>query len=131
MRATGEVFRTEALLAALQRWLSRRARRTLVPRLEALAVRHGFDAVRKTSVRNQRSCWASCSPSGAISINRKLLFLTPEQMEYVLIHELCHTAHPNHSQRFWRLVAARQPHYRELERSLASDDGRIPTWALV
>lgn len=131
LRVTGDIFRTSAVAAGLQRWLARRARCTLVPRLDELAARHGFAPVKKTEVRNQKSCWASCSPTGTISINRKLLFLPREQMEYILIHELCHTVHLDHSKRFWRLVASIQPCFREIERSLSVNGDYIPRWALA
>jgi hypothetical protein len=118
-----------AVTGAMKRWLSRRARQTVVPRLHLLASRHGFDPVKKTTIRNQQTCWASYSPSGTISINQKLLLIPPKLLEYVLIHELCHTVHLNHSRRFWNLVGSILPHFHELKKELSVHEEMIPRWA--
>ncbi len=93
----------EAARRALVNWLKRRAAEALPERLEVLGRHHGlrFAAV---SVRNQRSRWGSCSPRGNISLNLRLLFLEPEVVDYVLLHELCHTRELNHGPRFWALL---------------------------
>lgn len=87
----------------LQGWLGRRARAGLGPWLARLAGEMGV-TVTDMSVRSQRTRWASCSPSGAISVNRNLLFLPGNLVEHVLVHELCHRSEMNHSPRFWSLV---------------------------
>jgi len=81
-------------------------------RLVELAAQHGF-VVADVTVRDQKSRWGSCSPSGRISLNWRLLQLPPAIRDYVLVHELVHLRHPNHSQRFWRSVESLCPAYRE------------------
>lgn len=127
LRLSGKTFDTAAAAAALRRWLSRRARQSLEPRLRLLAGRHGFTAG-DVSIRNQRSCWASCSPSGMVSLNVKLLFLPPALVDYVLLHELCHTVQLNHSRRFWTLVATVDPDFRRHRRDLTGSWDSIPAW---
>lgn len=93
------------------------ARAELVPRLVALAHRHGI-GVERVLIRNQRSRWGSCSPSGAIALNFRLVQMPPEIRDYVLVHELMHRRQQNHSRRFWRLVEAAYPAFRDAERWL-------------
>jgi len=88
--------------------LRRRAERELPAQLLSLADAHDI-SVTRVSIRNQRTRWGSCSPSGTITLNWRLI-QTPEFVrEYVLIHELMHRRELNHSRRFWRLVAAACP----------------------
>lgn len=114
----------------LQRWLSGEARSWLGNRLDELAAWSGL-AFGRLSVRGQRSRWGSCSSSGDISLNRALMFLPAELADYVLIHELCHTRHMNHSRKFWGLVAELQPDYRQLDRRLRQGWQHVPRWAVA
>jgi len=121
----GEAAETTA--RRLQDWLKRRARRTLAPRLDELAVASGFEYGR-LSFRNQKSRWGSCSSNGNLSLNAKLLFCSPEACRYVLIHELVHLEHPNHSPRFWQRVGELCPDYRQHMRELKAVWHRLPDW---
>ncbi len=82
----------------------------LPSRLRALAERHGLD-VRRVTVRNQRSRWGSCSREGDIALNWRLLQMPEPVCDYVLLHELMHLREPNHSPKFWALVAAVCPDF--------------------
>jgi hypothetical protein len=99
--------------------LRRLASRELPARLSSLARVHGF-AVSAVSIRNQRTRWGSCSASGRISLNWRLIQLPPAVCDYVLLHELAHLRHPNHSARFWRELASLCPHYAEARQRLRS-----------
>lgn len=102
---------------AIERDLRELARAELVPRLHELAARHGLHAGRVT-IRNQRSRWGSCARNGDIALNFRLMQMPAVVRDYVLIHELMHLRQQNHSRRFWRLVAAACPCFRESERWL-------------
>ncbi len=106
-----------AVRAAIEADLRALARAQLVPRLEALAAVHGL-RVARVSIRNQRSRWGSCSKAGAVALNFRLVQTPPEVSDYVLIHELMHLRQQNHSRRFWRLVEAACPAFRDAERWL-------------
>jgi predicted metal-dependent hydrolase len=97
--------------AALERWYRRRAREEIAPRLDAATARAGtrYDGL---TIRGQRTRWASCSSSGAMSFNWRLLLAPPEILDYVVEHEVCHLEVMDHSPRFWRLLAARVPGWR-------------------
>ncbi len=120
----------EGARSLLQRWLSRQAKAYLLPWLAAVAEETGF-TYQRAIVRGQRSRWGSCSSRGTISLNRALLFLEPQLVRHLFIHELCHTVHMNHSARFWRLVARHSPRYRALEQALNRAVAQIPRWATV
>jgi predicted metal-dependent hydrolase len=96
------------------------ASRELVPRLQALASQHGL-AVDRVTIRNQRSRWGSCSRRGVIALNFRLVQMPPAICDYVLLHELMHLRQQNHSRRYWRLVEAVCPDYREAERWLRTE----------
>lgn len=73
-------------------------------------------------LRPLSSLWGSLSPTDALSLDLSLVLGRPSAFEYVLVHELCHLIHANHSPRFWREVEARWPHWRD-ERTYLRGEG--------
>jgi predicted metal-dependent hydrolase len=65
----------------------------------------------KIRLRRQKTRWGSCSSGGSINLNWHLVFLPPSILEYVVVHELCHLRHLDHSPQFWSLVASLLPDY--------------------
>jgi len=124
---SGETGNDKRCVDALRRWLSATARREFEPRLRALSTLTE-SPFNKMHVRAQRSCWGSRSSSGTISLNLCLLFLEPALLRYLLIHELCHGRHMNHSRRFWKRVAKFEPEYRRLDRALTESWRQVPAW---
>ncbi len=102
---------------ALERWYRRAARAEIEPRLERACELAGTSYTALT-IRGQRTRWASCSRSGAMSFNWRLLLAPEAVLDYVIWHEVCHLEVMDHSKRFWRLVAGRSPGYREQVRWL-------------
>jgi predicted metal-dependent hydrolase len=117
----------EVCRRAIIEWLRRRARGALVPRLEELGRLLGLEFA-QVSVRHQRSRWASCSRTGAISLNLRLLFLDPVLVDHILVHELCHTRELNHSRRFWDLVRACDPDCALHRRQTREAWSALPWW---
>jgi len=72
----------------------------------------------RVSVRNQKSCWGSCSGRKNLNFNFRLIFLSEELCNYVIVHELCHLKELNHSERFWCLVEKSFPDYKNLRKKL-------------
>jgi hypothetical protein len=93
-------------------WLRRLAERELPPRLMELAAAAGHQVARVT-VRDQSSRWGSCSPSGRISLNWRLVQVPASVRDYVLLHELTHLKEANHSARFWTALEEVCPWHRE------------------
>jgi predicted metal-dependent hydrolase len=96
---------------ALERWYRRRARVEVAARLDAACARAGTRYAGLT-IRGQRTRWASCSSTGGMSFNWRLLLAPPEVLDYVVEHEVCHLEVMDHSPRFWRLLAGRAPDWR-------------------
>ncbi|KAM3098766.1 M48 family metallopeptidase [Phormidesmis sp. 146-35] len=117
----------EACKSLLQQWLSHKAYQRLVPWLWSVSQELQLP-FNKASVRGQKTLWASCSYQKNISLNYKLLFLPPHLVRYVLIHELCHTIHLNHSVQFWDLVLAKEANYEALDRELRKCSHYVPGW---
>jgi predicted metal-dependent hydrolase len=127
LSVSGDVTNARAVASALREWLLKRAREALAVQLADLARGMGV-SYRRLSVRRQRTRWGSCSTRGTISLNCCLLFQRPEVVRYLLIHELAHTMHMNHSARFWRYVARHAPDCRRLDRELLDGWRRVPAW---
>lgn len=109
---SGAVDRPNVIRRVLERWLKIQARQHLVPWLGRTAAELGFK-LNGATVRTQRTLWASCSHRNTISLNARLLLLSPDLVHYVFVHELVHIPHPNHSRKFWQAVAVHVPDYRE------------------
>jgi predicted metal-dependent hydrolase len=75
-------------------------------------------SVGRVAIRDQKTCWGSCSRKGNLNFNYKILFLPPHLQDYVIVHELAHLRELNHSPRFWALVASAVPDWRAHRREL-------------
>jgi predicted metal-dependent hydrolase len=103
--------------SALERWYRRAARAEIEPRLDRACSLAGSSYARLT-IRGQRTRWGSCSPTGALSFNWRLLLAPEPVLDYVIWHEVCHLEVMDHSASFWALVARRCPDYRDQVRWL-------------
>jgi hypothetical protein len=126
---SGPIADPAACRRALRRWLLRKGHDHLLPRLADVSQGCGLPYSRST-VRVARSRWGSCSRGGVISLNARLLLLPPALVDYVLVHELCHTRQPNHSSAFWALVGRHCPAYQDHRRELRAAGKQLPAWAL-
>ena len=106
---------------ALERWYRRAARREIDPRLRRATAQAGT-AHRDLVIRGQRTRWASCSATGRMSFNWRLLLAPARVLDYVVWHEVCHLEVMDHSPRFWRLLESRWPEY-EVDRRWLRDHG--------
>jgi hypothetical protein len=105
---------------AIERFYRRAARAEVTVRLDRACAQAGT-SYSSLTIRGQRTRWASCSPSGGMSFNWRLLLAPEPVLDYVVWHEVCHLEVMDHSARFWRLVAARSPGYREHVRWLRAN----------
>jgi predicted metal-dependent hydrolase len=104
----------------VERCLRDVAARELPLRVEELAAAHGFRPS-ALSIRNQRSRWGACSPRGRLTLNWRLIQMPPDVRDYVILHELAHLQHLNHSARFWQKLARVCPGYKEARAWLSAN----------
>lgn len=115
--------------AALRRWLMRHAKTSLVPWLQRLSQETGLRYA-DVAIKSQRTRWGSCSADHRISLNSKLLFLPRDLVRYVLVHELCHTLEPSHSQRFFAIAKAWIPNIEKIHGEVREAWRLLPAWTL-
>jgi predicted metal-dependent hydrolase len=103
--------------SAFERWYRQQAMQVLSARVEFFTFRYKFQykGIRVTSARTR---WGSCSPTGALSFSWRLLQAPVAVVDYVVVHELVHTAVHNHSKEFWQRVGTILPDYQEHRRWL-------------
>ena len=102
---------TDYYTTEMQKWMHKtltqaitcRAKEMLPERLNKLAIEKGF-TYNNCTVRNAHTRWGSCNTKGNISLSIYLILLPDELIDYVLLHELCHTVEMNHGNRFWALM---------------------------
>jgi len=78
--------------------------------------------INRIAIKNQKTRWGSCSSKRNLNFNYKIIYLTPEFADYLIVHELCHLGELNHSKRFWALVFKTIPDYDKINKKLK----RIP-----
>lgn len=78
---------------------------------------YNFD-FNNVTIRNQQTRWGSCSRQKNLNFNYKIIFLSPIQQDYIVVHELCHLAQMNHGPKFWELVAQQIPNHKTVRASI-------------
>ncbi len=121
----GEKNQAELSQGVLKMWLKTKAELTLIPHLHEISKETGLK-FRNAKIRAQKTRWGSCSSKQHINLNQHLLFLPPDLVRYIMIHELCHTKEMNHSKQFWTLVAHYEPRFERIERALKHAQALIP-----
>jgi predicted metal-dependent hydrolase len=104
--------RRETVAVALERWYRRQAREEFARRLDLVVLRNGT-SYERLAIRDQRTRWGSCSSSGTISFNWRLMLAPEDVLDYVVEHEAAHIEVRDHSQNFWALLDQRCEHWRE------------------
>lgn len=107
----------EALLPYLRKLYGAIAKETLIPRTYSAAERMGFK-ITAVRINSAKTRWGSCSAQRTINLSRMLIAADPELIDYVIVHELCHTVHMDHSPEFWQLVGKYIPDFKERREAL-------------
>nr|WP_081430625.1 SprT family zinc-dependent metalloprotease [Pseudenterobacter timonensis] len=109
----------EKVRELLTDWYKARAKETFAKRLDAV-LEHALWVTERPLLRIQtmQTQWGSCSPNGKITLNPYLVKAPRECVDYVVLHELCHLAEFNHSERFYRLMTQVMPHWEEVKERL-------------
>ena len=117
-------FENGTAVKALKQWLRNQSSMYFQKRAGELAVDLGC-RYNRIFVRGQRTRWGSCSGTGNISLNWKLIMFPPYIIDYVIIHELAHLKVMGHSKVFWDVVAARCPDWRKHRKWLREHEGYL------
>lgn len=123
----GDIKNKKATRDLLITWIRHQARLLLPKRLEEISFLTGLE-FHGVQIRAQKSRWGSCSVDKTINLNYKLLFLPRHLTDHILVHELCHTVHLNHSGQFWRLVASFDADWKANSHEVRGADKYIPAW---
>ena len=115
----------EAAAAALAGWYRAAAGLLLPPQVAHRAAIMGRTPER-VLISRQKHAWGSCGRDGTIRLSYRLMMLRPELIDCVIVHELCHLVHHDHSPAFWAEVARWQPDYKRLRAELTSAGLRLP-----
>jgi len=123
----GPVNDIERVFKVLKKWIKQKAEQHLIPWLNRLSLENAlpYSAV---TIRSQSTLWGSCTSKKNINLNSKLLFLPPELVRYVLLHELCHTRYLSHGKRFWGLLAKFDSACLLHRRALRAASLSVPIW---
>jgi predicted metal-dependent hydrolase len=127
LKIIGNIAVPEQCILALKKFLKKQALAYLSPALKSLSEKQEL-VYTGLSIRGQKTVWGSCTPAKKISLNYKLLFFPENIVKYVLIHELCHLQHLNHSKSFWNLVRKYDPNYEEHRKILRNSSTILPLW---
>lgn len=114
----------------LTQWIKRYAIAPIQTQLHQLSVANQLE-YQQLTIRDQKTLWGSCTSQKSISLNYKLLFLPLHLLQHVMIHELAHTKHLNHSMRFWKCVESMDPNWRMHRQALKTADQYIPNWLVT
>lgn len=123
----GDIKNKIACKKLLIAWIKHQAKKHLTPWLTRLSLKTNL-IFKNILIRGQNSRWGSCSANKTISLNYKLLFLPTHLTNHILIHELCHLKHLNHSQSFWRLLSTFDSAWKENKRELCQAEHKVPQW---
>jgi len=127
LELNGNVTNQRGCVALLRRWLQMQGRFYLAPWIQKISLETEL-IFKGLQVRGQKTRWGSCSSKGTISLNYKLLFLPPHLVSYIVIHELCHTVHLNHSPNYWAFLSSFEPNCKTLDKEMKGAGRLVPRW---
>ncbi len=114
---SGIIDSSEGLASCIKSWLKQEASRELSRLVDVFSLEMGVRC-RRLSIRDQKSRWGSCSSRKTVSLNWKLILLDPKLCHYVVLHELAHLIHLNHSRDFWAFLRTYCPDAHDTRRVL-------------
>lgn len=122
----GNVKLKKECVTLLINWLKKQAKHYLPMILEKISTEIGL-SYRRVGVRDQKTLWGSCSSNHDIQLNYRLILFPEAFARYIMVHELCHTVHLNHSPQFWGLLQQFVPNYKEIVKQLRTNT-LLPGW---
>ena len=111
----------ERISLSLKSWYKKRFIEVALPRLSYFSDKYKLK-VNQVRVKEQKTLWGSCSNKNNINLNYLLIMAPMKVIDYVIVHELVHTIHKNHSAKFWQKVETIMPNYKDA-RNWLKDNG--------
>jgi predicted metal-dependent hydrolase len=102
----------QKLQSALKKWYKKQAYDYITKRVEYYQNIIGV-SVTDVSIKSRKTQWGSCDSNGCLTFSWRLVMARPSAIDYVVIHELCHRKHMDHSRDFWYLVQRYMPDFKE------------------
>jgi len=126
---TGEEFiansiEPDSLTLSIKKWYKNKFKEIALPRVAYFANKHNL-MVNQVRIKNQKTMWGSCSSKNNINLNYLLLMAPMGVIDYVIVHELVHTIHRNHSTDFWDSVESIMPEFQEHKRWLKKNGYKL------
>ena len=126
---TGEEFiansiEPDSLSLSIKKWYKNKFKEIALPRVAYIANKHNL-MVNQVRIKNQKTMWGSCSSKNNINLNYLLLMAPMGVIDYVIVHELVHTIHRNHSTDFWDSVESIMPEFQEHKRWLKKNGYKL------
>ena len=118
--------RYQSIRGAAVQWYQERAAERLPETVERWWPLLGRGEMSRVLIRDQRWRWGSCAPDGTLRFNWRAVMLKPALIEYLVVHELAHLTHRNHSKDFWDLVSKVVPDALQRRKSLREEGRRLP-----
>lgn len=109
--------RREEIQDKLEKLYRDKAREAVLERLEYFKFKLGVE-YKCIRIKDQKTRWGSCSKNGNLNFNWKIVIAPSDIIDYIVVHELCHLLHMNHSKEFWEAVASQIPDYKDRKRWL-------------
>jgi predicted metal-dependent hydrolase len=116
--------RDGAIPAILEKWYRQQAATVFTEKADSFRKSMGLH-YNSIFIRGQRTRWGSCSPAGNLTLNWKLLMAPEEIIDYVIVHELSHLRHMNHSKKFWEMVEHYCPNWRKYRKWLVTHEDEL------
>lgn len=123
-RLTEPLARAEQVKKLLETYFKQQAEQLILERLEFIS-RQTLLIPTKVTIRQYRARWGSCNNRGELSFNYLLMMLPLHIIDYVIIHELCHLVHLNHSKDFWQLVKEYCPNFKAAKKWLVTHQSQL------
>ena len=114
----------ERISLSLKSWYKKRFIEVALPRLSYFSDKHNLK-VNQVRVKEQKTLWGSCSSKNNINLNYLLIMAPMKVIDYVIVHELVHTIHKNHSSKFWQKVETIMPNYKDARKWLKENGYRL------
>lgn len=124
----GEAAHARTVVRLLLRYVRDRAVHALPPWVARVVRETGLPAPSRIRIGMQRTRWGSRSPDGTLSLSARLLFLSPELVRHVIVHELSHAGHMHHRASFHRVVERHDPDAARNRQALRTAGQLVPTW---